>query len=131
MVLSFAYSAGFWGSSSTSLLMHNFNCSQQIPAKFVLHTFIYLTASSKPSMSAKKCFYTSGPQNRQSCVESVNLRKCPELGTPPPPKKKILLCEPCEQSCSVLGYPSDFGLQTWNAKSTMPEVCIQFYCAIP
>ena len=25
----------------------------------------------------------SRPQNRQSCVESVNLRKCPELGTTP------------------------------------------------
>ena len=25
----------------------------------------------------------SGPQNRQSCVESVNLRKCPELGSTP------------------------------------------------
>ena len=30
---------------------------------------------------------------------------------------QILLCEPREQSRSVLGYRADFGLQTWNAKS--------------
>ena len=35
------------------------------------------------------------------------------------------LCEPHEQICSILGYPADFGLQTWNAKRTMPKANVQ------
>ena len=33
------------------------------------------------------------------------------------------------EKAAVLGYPVDFGLQTWIAKSMMPEVYVQVYCA--
>lgn len=39
--------------------------------------------------------------------------ECPKLGTTP---QKIMLYEPHEQSHSVLVYPEDSRLQTWNAK---------------
>ena len=60
---------------------------------------------------------SSGFQNRQSCVESFSLQKCPELGAIP----QSSLCEPCEQSLFVHRYPV---IQSWSAKSTMPEVYI-------
>ena len=47
----------------------------------------------------------SGPQNRQSCVESVNLRKYPELGTTPQNFAKWTTWTKL-----VLGYPADFRL---------------------
>ena len=52
--LSVASSAGF--GASTCIVMHNFNRSHWIPVEFILYTFIYLTAYSKPSMSARKRF---------------------------------------------------------------------------
>ena len=72
-------------------------------------------------MSVRECLNHSGPQNRQSCWIQI-------YGSVPPPPK-ILLSEPRKQSRSVLGYPADIGLQTWNAKSMMPKVHIQINCA--
>ena len=77
-------------------------------------------------MSDKNILNPSGVQNKQSCVELFNLQKCPELGTTP----KISLHEPREQSRSVLRYPVELGLQTWNANSTMSEVCAHTYCLL-
>ena len=53
-VLSVASSAGF--GASTCIVMYNFNHSHWIPVEFISYTFIYVTAYSKPSMSARKCF---------------------------------------------------------------------------
>ena len=55
-------------------------------------------------------------QNRQFCMETFSHGSV--LG-------QFSLCEPHEQICSILGYPVDFGLQTWNVKSTMPEANVQ------
>ena len=37
------------------------------------------------------------------------------------------LCELCEQSHSILRYPTELGLKTWNVNSMMPEVYVQVY----